>query len=116
LLEAIRANKLEILAAIQTDIPLLCGICEQSELSPKSSEAEQVIPPLDLPLPNDMPTVALQQQNRLIGFVMAQGMPSIGWCLARANAYFERFSRSTHEEQDAAAASDLLQWQQLGGG
>jgi hypothetical protein len=116
LLEAIRANKLEILAALQTDIPLLCEICEQSELSPKSSEAEPVIPPLDLPLSNYMPTVALQHQSQLISSVMAQGRPSIGWCLARANAYFERFPGSTHEEQDATAALDLLRWQQFGVG
>jgi hypothetical protein len=40
-----------------------------------------------------------------------RGMPAIGWCMARANDYFQRFPDSSFEEQEVAAAADLLDWQ-----
>jgi hypothetical protein len=108
LLEAIRSNKSQILSWLQAEPHVLR---EGSEQSDKSPEPEGGIPRTDLPLPEVLPVVSIEDQRRFIDLVLKQGKPAIGWCLVRANAYWLKFPRSSWVEQDAAAANDLLRWQ-----
>lgn len=62
-------------------------------------------------MPTAVQPVPMNERSALIDRVLVQGRPAIGWCLARANDYFVRFPHLSFEEQDAAAAADLLSWQ-----
>lgn len=108
LLEAIRSNKSQIVSRLQAEPQLLS---EGSEQSDKSPEPEGGIPCTDLPLPEVLPVLSIEDQRGFMDLVLKQGKPAIGWCLVRANAYWLKFPRSSWIEQDAAAANDLLRWQ-----
>jgi len=112
LLEVIRANKATVLCCLLQDY---IGIGEQSETSEKSTRTKLHLPPRDLPLTAPSPALevwASPAAVELFRRVYEQGMPAIGWCIARANDYFQRFPDSSFEQQDAAAAADLLNWQE----
>jgi hypothetical protein len=108
LLEAIRSHKAEIIGVLQG--PKVC-CSEGSERSEESQNQARAFPPIDLPLPGFMPVLAPKERTRVIDLVMRQGKPAIGWCLQRSNAYYEKFPSSGFEDQDAASALDLLNWQ-----
>jgi hypothetical protein len=108
LLEAIRSNKSQIVIRLRAEPRRLREGSEQSEESP---EPEGGLPCTDLPLPEMLPVLSMQNQRSLINAVLTQGKPAIGWCLTRANAYWLKFPSSSWMQQDAAAANDLLRWQ-----
>jgi len=100
-LEAIRTNKSAVMSALQAHTS---EECEKSE----KSNAEAQILTRQVPLPDQMPQLMADERRQVIERVMGLGKPATGWCLVRANAYFEKFPNSTWEEQDAAAARDFL--------
>ena len=59
-------------------------------------------------MPDVMPRFSPEEQGRMIDQVMCHGKAAIGWCMARSNAHFEKHSKSSFGEQDAAAAKDYL--------
>jgi hypothetical protein len=110
LLEEIRRRKAEIVLFLESKRSP-CN--EESEGSERSSvEANKTsslsLPSLSLPLPATMPVLDPDERERVIGQIMELGKEAIGWCMVRANAYFEEFPGSTFESQDAAAALDFL--------
>jgi hypothetical protein len=62
----------------------------------------------ELPVQDVLSRLSLDEQGCMIRQVMCQGMPAIGWCMVRSNAYFEKYPGSSFGEQDAAAARDYL--------
>jgi hypothetical protein len=111
LLEVIRANKAAVLSCLLQD---RIGIGEQSEASEKSTRNKLHLPPRDLPLTAPSPALEVWPSPAAVELfrrVYEQGVPALGWCIARANDYFQRFPDSSLEEQEALAAANLLDWQ-----
>ena len=105
LLESIRVNKTESMALIQH---------ESAKDANKAKEAGQedlMARFVGLPLPAAMPHFTPEERQNLVDQVMRQGKPATGWCMVRANAYFEAFPHSEFLGQEAAAAADFLRWQ-----
>lgn len=100
LVEAIRQHRNDIIVAITADA------------ANKANEEKKVFElagqPVPLALLGVMPSFFVGERARLIARVMSEGMQAIGWCMMRANAYFERFPDSNFEDQDASAAADYL--------
>jgi hypothetical protein len=102
LLKAIRANKHGIIKALR------CRQGEESEESETSRNLPHTSPSGTVSMPMYMPALTSGERDRLIAEVMAMGKPAVGWCTQRANAYYEKFPASSFEEQDGAAAFDLV--------
>jgi hypothetical protein len=107
-LKALRFSKAGVIEALQAEAPRKC---ERSELSEECRGKAAIFTATELPLPPIMPAVGLEEQKRAVEAVERLGKPAIGWCLMRANEYFERFPKSSFQLQDAAAALDLLRSQ-----
>jgi hypothetical protein len=108
LIRTIQSRKGELIEFLQGKAS---SKCEESELSEESRDPIFDLPLASIPFPDESPVLPPEQRAQSIGLVMSQGKPAIGWCLQRANGYFEKFPGLTWEEQDAAAALDLLRWQ-----
>ena len=108
LIEAIRSHKAEVIGVLQG---MTACSSEESERSEERLTQGVTLPPADLLLVELLEPFSAEKRTQAIDQVMKQGKPAIGWCLNRANAYFQKFPRSTFEEQDAAAAWELLRWQ-----
>lgn len=104
LLESIRTNKGAI-------IGLISGESAENENKAKEPTRADSIRYPELTQPEVMPRFTTTERENLVNRIMCLGKPAIGWCLGRANDYFERFPDSQFEDQDAAAAFDFLLWQ-----
>jgi hypothetical protein len=104
LVECIRANKGEIIKLIE-DGPT------KDANEAREERRKWIIEPTELHLPEMMPSFAPCERQEIVDQIMRQDEPAIGWCMRRANAYFEKFPHSNFEDQDAAAASDFLRSQ-----
>jgi hypothetical protein len=102
LVEAIRMNKSEIISIIRVESANEAKKAKQGASNP-------LVPgPTELPVPDVISRFTAGERGLLIDRVMFHGMSAIGWCMVRANAYFEKHPESAFEEQDAAAAWDYL--------
>ena len=108
IIEAILAHKAEIMGLLQG---MKTSSSEESEKSEESLNQRTGLPPEDLPLADTLQPPCPEARALVIDQVMKQGKPAIGWCLNRAKTYYLRFPGSAFQEQDAAAARDLLRWQ-----
>jgi hypothetical protein len=108
LVEAIRSHKAEVIGVLQG---ITACSSEERERSDRSQDQAPEFPPMATPLPDFIPALDPEERTRVIDLVMRQGKPAIGWCLRRANAYYDKFPGSSFQDQDAAAAQDLLAWQ-----
>src|SRR6516162_9384468 len=84
LLEMIRTKKTEVLSCLLQDY---IKFGEQSERSEESTRIRLHLPPTDLPLtapPRSVEVWPSPSVVELFRRVFEQGMPAIGWCMARA--------------------------------
>ena len=108
IIEEMRQHKAEIIGVLQG---MKASSNEESERSEESHSSRTGLLPVVLPLVDTLEPLGPEERAHAIGQVMEQGRSAIGWCLARANDYYEKFPGSSFQEQDAAAARDLLRWQ-----